>query len=403
MSTWWLAEDAIAAAITKLGKINERGTKRGLAGGFIWTLGATRHEAVYDAEGARAVINGIPHYFENGRPVRCPLIGYKAERELIVAGTAPKLAGWAFIARLTWDGGVLVTRVIPGYEGRIDDGAIREGACDHCNTSRRRNDCYLLEHEDGRRVQVGSNCVRDFLGHDFRPSWITWDDDLDRMMDDIGRTGSGYRDAAVLDILAWAAAICATTGWVSRAKADAEYRASSGDVLRDCLFGTGQRARDTRDKYEPDEHSAEAAAVRAWAVAVEPGSSEYLANVRRLAGSEWVSERNVAILGSAVASYWRERNEEAERAARPVSDFVGQPGQRTEFDLTVRSDTAIDGDFGVTHIYTFADGAGNRFKWFSSRNQGWAPDQVVRVRGTVKAHETYRDVRQTVLTRCAVL
>lgn len=401
--TWWIDADDIADATATISKINARAAKRGLDGRFTATIGDTRREAVYDDEGARAVINGIPHYFANGQPVPCPLIGYRELRELIVEGDAPKFAGWTFIARLTWDGGTLVTRVIPGYEGRIDEASIRDGACDHCKADRRRNDCYLLENADGRRAQVGSTCIRDFLGQDFRPTWITWGDDLDAAITDAG-SGPRYRDAAVLDILAWAASISSTTGWVSRAKAETEFRPSSGDVLRACLFGAGKAGREARDAYQPTAaHAAEAVAVRDWAATVEAGDSEYLANVRRLAAAEYVSERNTAILGSAVAAYWRERNAAAERAARPVSEFVGKPGERTEFTLTVRSDTPIDGDYGVSHLYTMTDAAGNCYKWFSSRNQDWAPGQDVKVKGTIKKHETYRDVKQTVLTRCTVV
>ena len=398
--TWWLTADEITATTGKIEKINARAAKNGLEGRYAWTLGAERHEPVYDEAGARLVINGIPHYLDKGQPVPCPVIGYAHERELVISGDAPKLSGWTFVARLTWDGGVLVTRCTPGFEGRIDDSQIREGACDHCNADRQRYDCYLLEGKNGGRVQVGSSCVKDFLGHDFRPSWISYGDDLDEIERSAG--GRQYLDADVLDVVTWAASICAQTGWVSRAKAEAEMRTPSGDVIRECLFGSSQAARDARAAYEPtEEHKTEAAQVLTWARELEPGNSEYLANVKRCAQAEYITERNVPVLGSAVASYHREMNLIAEREARPVSQWVGKPKQRLELALTVRSDTAIDGDYGVTHLYTLTDAAGNVFKWFSSRCQDWQIGQDVTVKGTVKGHEVWKDIKQTQLTRCA--
>ena len=45
------------------------------------------------------------------------------------------------------------------------------------------------------------------------------------------------------------------------------------------------------------------------------------------------------------------------------------------------------------------DPAGNVLKWFSSRGQGWGIGQDVRVKATVKGHEIYKDVAQTLITR----
>jgi hypothetical protein len=399
--TWWLDEAEIAATIAKISKINARAAKNGLAGGYTWTLGAERREPVYDDAGARLVIDGIPHFIEKGQPVPCPLIGFERERELIVSGDAPKLGGWSFIASLTWDGGVLVTRCTPGFEGRIDEAQIREGACDHCQVDRQRLDCYLLQHADGRRVQVGSSCIKDFLGHNFRPSMLFFADELDEIRESIPATRT-YLDAAVETVLTWAASICAQTGWISRDKAEIENRTPSGWVLRDCLFGSGKAGREARDTFAPsDEHETTAATVLAWARELEPGDSEYLANVRRVASSEYVTERTIAILGSSVASYWREHNARVEREARPVSQFVGCVKDRLVLDVIIRSDTAIDGDWGVSHLYTMTDASGNVFGWFSSKNQCWQIGQDVRIKGTIKEHSEYRGTRRTMLTRCA--
>lgn len=403
LRTWWLTEDETSATIGKIEKINARAAKNGLEGRYTWTFGEERHEPVYDETGMRLTLNGIPHRIEKGQPVPCPIIGFNRERELVVLGDAPKLSGWTFVARLTWDGGVLVTRCTPGFEGRIDDSLIREGACDHCNVDRQRFDCYLLQDEHGQRVQVGSSCVKDFLSHDFRPSFISYGDELDEIRESVSG-GRQSPDADVVTVLAWAASICSQTGWVSRAKADAEMRPSSGDVIRDCLFAGGKLGREAREKYAlTSEHQAEAETVLAWARELEPGDSEYLANVKRIAESNYIGYRNVAILGSAVASYHREKNLIAERAARPVSKWVGEPKQRIDLALTVKGDTAIESQYGVTHLYTLVTPEGNVCKWFASRSQNWEIGQDVRIKATIKGHDTYHDVQQTVLTRCAEL
>lgn len=401
LRTWFLTEDEIELTTAKLAKINARAAKNGLEGQYTWTFGEERHTPVYDETDVRMVINGVPHTWIHG-PVPCAIVGFKHEHELVVFGDAPKLEGWKFVASLTWDGGALITRCTPGFEGRIDDSQIRPGACDHCNLDRQRYDCYLLEAEDGHRVQVGSSCIKDFLGHEFRPSMLSYSDDLDNLFQEVSGGGHADLTAPALIVLGWAASISSQTGWVSRAKAEEWGTTASGGVIQECLFGTGKLADKSRALYQPTEdHHAEAVKVLSWALALEPGNSEYLANVKRVATLEWVSFRNVAILGSAVASFWREHNERIEREAQPVSQFVGEQKQRLVLELTVRGETCIDGDYGVTHLYTLTDTTGNVFKWFSSRNQNWERGQEVRVKATVKGHETYKDVRQTVITRCA--
>lgn len=38
--------------------------------------------------------------------------------------------------------------------------------CDHCKRKRHRNTTFILENENGMKIQVGKTCLIDFLGHD---------------------------------------------------------------------------------------------------------------------------------------------------------------------------------------------------------------------------------------------
>lgn len=37
--------------------------------------------------------------------------------------------------------------------------------CDHCKRKRHRNTTFILQHDDGQKIQVGKTCLIDFLGH----------------------------------------------------------------------------------------------------------------------------------------------------------------------------------------------------------------------------------------------
>src|SRR5271156_428292 len=93
-------------------------------------------------------------------------VNVKVERiPLTLVGETPKYQGWSFQAALQHLDGENITRSLPGVT--LDKKFRTRGAvCDHCKYSRRRHETYVLEHEDGRTVQVGSTCISDFLGND---------------------------------------------------------------------------------------------------------------------------------------------------------------------------------------------------------------------------------------------
>ncbi len=349
------------------------------------------------------MINGIPHTLEQGQPVPCPLLYVKITRDFTVAGIAPKLNGWTFLATLTWDMGTLVTRCAPGFDGRIDEATVRAQWCDHCQTVRDRYDTYLVQGEDGQRLQVGSSCVKDFLGHDFRPSWMRFSEELDELEESLCSGGRAWEEADVPSVLAWAVSMTERYGWISREKAEIERCDPSSELLKDLLFGSGLRAREARVRLQPTAaHIAEAAEVRAWALALDDTTSEYVANLKRLAAAEIVSSRNVGIIGSAVASRNRERARDTERQVRKSSAWIGQPKDKITVTAELRSDTPIEGDWGTRHRYGFMTTDGNSVIWWASSNQRLYVGSTYTVTGTIKTHEEYREVRSTVLTRCKV-
>jgi hypothetical protein len=348
------------------------------------------------------VINGIPHRIENGQPVPCQLIYEKVVREFTVEGVPPKIAGWSFPATLTWEAGTLVTRTAPGFDGRIDPDSLTPQWCDHCKTVRDRYDSYLVQHEGGERKQVGSSCIKDFLGHPFQPGWLSSSKDLDEIEESWGG-GRSHREADTDSVLAWAAALTEKTGWISRNKAEIERRQASSDLLQTALSGTGKAARELRQEISPTgDHRALAATARERARQVDDSASEYLANVKRLAGAEFITSRNAGIIGSAVAAYHREMNARAEREARPVNQFMGQVKDKITIQATVRSDTPVEGDWGIRHRHGLLTREGNWVTWWASSNQQLEVGREITLTGTVKAHQTHRDVKSTVLTRCKI-
>lgn len=84
-----------------------------------------------------------------------------------------------------------------------------------------------------------------------------------------------------------------------------------------------------------------------------------------------------------------------------TSKFVGEIGQRRDFKLRVTRAIPLNTYYGGT-MYSFEDDNKNVFVWRASSAQ-LTVGTVQNVRGTIKAHNIYNDVEQTVLTRCSII
>ena len=73
---------------------------------------------------------------------------------------------------------------------------------------------------------------------------------------------------------------------------------------------------------------------------------------------------------------------------------------RVEFEAEVIGVYGTEGTYGHTDIVKFRDLKGNLFTWFASGYTDLERGDRISIKGTVKNHDTYRGVKQTILTRC---
>jgi hypothetical protein len=78
---------------------------------------------------------------------------------------------------------------------------------------------------------------------------------------------------------------------------------------------------------------------------------------------------------------------------------VGEVGQRLDLELEVQRVTTKDTDYGVLHIISMRDQAGNLIVWMTGSTTA-TPGDRLSVRGMVKKHNEYNGEQQTVLSRC---
>ena len=96
-----------------------------------------------------------------------------------------------------------------------------------------------------------------------------------------------------------------------------------------------------------------------------------------------------------------EAEKAAEKAAEPVSQWIGTVGHKVDLTATlIRERDMGYGQFGQMFISVFRDAAGNIINVWKKLNL--TVGQTVSIAGTVKAHDQYHDIKQTTLTRVRV-
>jgi hypothetical protein len=382
---WYLSPVEFDATVEKVEKLNARAQRRGFTG---------RVELTGEREVRVREVNG-----------------FKVEEIIVkarIAGEAPSYNGWQLLASLDWDPAAgLIVRTAPGVES-VDRAGLVEGWCGHCNSKRHRKATYLVAHEDGRRIQVGSTCIKDFLGWNVTPSFISASDLEDEV-------SSGFSDlrfprtfsAETVLAVAWAA--IKTWGYV---KANEWQRTPTKVIVGSILDPFTESDRKLAREMRPvvDQAADMARAIRAFLLSDEfAGVSEYVTNLKAIAAADEVSPRNLGFLVSAPQAWARAQEQTLIRQrerAEVLSEWVGEIGQRIDIQVRVKLvNWGQDNGFGAPAIYTLVDQAGHVFKWWSTKAAlgEKESDEFVSLRGTIKNHSDWRGTKETNLTRCKMI
>lgn len=325
--------------------------------------------------------------------------------EVFIKGEYPHIDGWELIGvrETTNKKGLIFTRTTPNKEMPKEYHDKTTVDCDHCKTARRRKKSTVL-HKDGVYIEVGSTCVKDYFTAD--PKKFLWLATIDfRAILTEGMfepTGEKPRYEYDLEkFLGMSSACIDEFGWVSVTKARMDNYTTP--TVHYVTFHLVDRDLKEHERVKPTvAHEAEAKAVIAYFKEIDPEENDYLINCKKIADYGYVPERMDGTAASMIFSYRRSLEREIERAERKASKWMGEVKERITVDSAiVKHVNVYDGDWGLTFIYNF-NADGNFITWFSTRDKDLHVGDRVKIVGTVKKHDEYRDNEITVLTRCKV-
>lgn len=90
-----------------------------------------------------------------------------------------------------------------------------------------------------------------------------------------------------------------------------------------------------------------------------------------------------------------------------VSEYVGNVGDKIEMTVTLDHvaywlNKFREWEHNYTYLYSFKDDNGNVLVWQTSKGLEIDDGEKVTIKGTIKEHNEYKEVKQTVLTRCKI-
>lgn len=327
-----------------------------------------------------------------------------------VEGDPVKYEGYTFLARLDHNidptGNSNIVYTMPGEELN-ENQRLASANCEHCGWQRRRKDTFILrKDDDGSFIQVGRTCLKDFFGHDpaeilRRAQYIT------KVIDNI-RAASEPSEAYLINrrsvdlqtFLAYVVSCIEVNGWTSGKEAwgDPDKMSTCNQACNSmfCWPYPDPSDRPTKEQVATSE------LVLEFVKTLDPNRSDFNFNMTQMAKLEIIDFKMTGIAAAMVFCYNRHIENEVKKAANPKDDlsgseYVGTEKERLTLDVTVLSSRVHEGQFGSYSITRMLDADGNLFVSFGQYHA--TPGDKVTVRGTVKRHQDYNGVKQTVLNR----
>ena len=296
--------------------------------------------------------------------------------------------------------------------------------CDYCKTNRKRNKTYLVvNRETGEWKQLGKECLKLFVTGIDVDAIATFESFI-KEAEDAANPGNEFfynkrfKFVKVADALALACAVYRERGYLAtRDSVGNPNDFSNKNIVQRKLaqkYGFDNDflniTNSVRSEIDEIDLKIDSAIARENVeVAVEMVSrfpdDAYYNNLKVIVANEYIPLNKLGLLVSipkAIDRYEEEkkRQEEKERLATE-SNYIGSVGDKIEIEFVSGREVACcETQFGLLHIYEFKDASGNVIVWKSS--SGKEIPESGKISGTVKAHEEYNGVKQTVILRAKI-
>lgn len=339
-----------------------------------------------------------------------------------IYGETPQYDGYKFVAVITgYPSGDNVIHKSPFLKEDVDVTEYRnkKSFCDHCKTRRFRKNTYLIADKENNLFQVGSQCIKDFLGHS-APGYSLMVKAI-KDLEDI-ETADFYSDEIckyenINGFLPMAVEVINRYGFVSRKNAEMYGKPSTVDTIHYIRMLEYQDKlksdREFHDFEVTDESVEMAKNIAEWGRELQNRGNlnDYMYTLSIIFKNELVDVRSYGYVAASVNTYKNEKGmlEEKKRKFDPKkSEYYGEVKKRYELEVTLTKILDFASDWGQCQFHIFYDDDNNQFVWYANNThlkleEGVDIGDKIKIKGTVKKHKEYNDIKQTVLNRVTAL
>lgn len=362
--------------------------------------------------------------------------------------------GWSLVALVGHFEGFLIPLSGEKVPSKFDPNNTH---CDHCNTKRYRRKSFIIKNEDGEFKQIGSTCLKKFLGINPKKYFKILNEYLNvpKSFDEFNgeEFGGGFKvwnsnlRAVDLDLIInmvdyqinlddkfikneWEP--YTYTDYMGN-ELESMRRNNEGESTPDKVsisFEDIEKYELTNEKVnikinteiveefknflnslevnpktrEVEEFNYESQKNELKTIKDYTNFQRWILSIKEFSNIDSIKFMDISKVSSAYNYFLKEKNKEE----KPESEHMGVVGEKFPIIATVVSISSFTTQYGMSNVYRMEDDNGNVYVKFGKINQRYLAEgdniekgSTLKFKGTVKKHDSFNDVKQTIIGRCS--
>lgn len=285
-----------------------------------------------------------------------------------------------------------------------------DAICEHCNTLRPRKKLIVVKERNTERyLQVGTQCLNDFLGHDIERfvKGLSLYDQIDDLVNDeeLVRVPAEEFYVDLNTVLNTAIAVIRRFGWISSQQSRETGQESTASIVSSLVLPSKnvvykQQLTDLLD-FNPDDQQEIDQAIK-W-IQSQPSNTEYVHNLKIFTQEQYIPIKAINYVVSLIPTFRKAIMKYAD-AKQFTNEFIGNVGERITANVTVLSVKEHYGGRFQQYFYSvkFVDDQKRILRW-TTNNPKVELGKSYSIKAIVKNHETFNDIKQTIIKNVSIV
>lgn len=291
--------------------------------------------------------------------------------------------------------------------------------CDHCNIDRYRKDTYIIYNNVTKEYkQVGSSCLKDFLGYDISGMFSMYDvfnDVIDEIEDyDINdpryRSTLEYEKFNIFFMLSRIIYEIDTNGYVSVKQAESEFNKISTKAQIQSMLIDYHNSNNVKNIFNPKmelntmDKAKDIVSYFKNDISNNPNKykADYWKTIDTILTDEFVTFNEIGYIAALPMIYFKDM--EKKNSIDNVSNYIGTIGDKVKnMQLNYFNKFSFETIYGIMKIYMFKDSNGNILVWKTNTTLDIELNKVYSVSFTIKEHSEYNGIKQTSIIRAKII